>query len=95
MILFGLWSLVADILVLLVVAFYTLVERKVIASIQRRRGLNVVGLWGLLQPIADAVKLIGKEVSIGLDRDCYTMSLDGLFRACNCCWVPIKGFELW
>jgi NADH-quinone oxidoreductase subunit H len=55
---------VANILVLLVVAFYTLVERKVIASIQRRRGPNVVGLWGLLQPIADAVKLIGKEVII-------------------------------
>ncbi len=64
MILLGLWSLVADILVLLVVAFYTLVERKVIASIQRRRGPNVVGIWGILQPIADAVKLINKEVII-------------------------------
>jgi NADH:ubiquinone oxidoreductase subunit H len=50
--------------VLLVVAFYTLVERKVIASVQRRRGPNVVGFWGILQPIADAVKLINKEVLI-------------------------------
>jgi len=49
---------------LLVVAFYTLVERKVIAAVQRRRGPNVVGFWGLLQPIADAVKLINKEVVI-------------------------------
>ena len=64
MVLLGLWSLVADILVLLIVAFYTLVERKVIASIQRRRGPNVVGIWGVLQPIADAVKLINKEVII-------------------------------
>lgn len=54
--------MLADILVLLAVAFYTLVERKVIASVQRRRGPNVVGIWGLLQPIADAVKLINKEV---------------------------------
>lgn len=64
MILLGLWTLLADILVLLVVAFYTLVERKVIGSIQRRRGPNVVGIWGLLQPIADAVKLVNKEVVI-------------------------------
>lgn len=64
MILLGLWSIVADVLVLLVVAFYTLVERKVIAAVQRRRGPNVVGFWGLLQPIADAVKLINKEVVI-------------------------------
>lgn len=49
---------------LLVVAFYTLVERKVIARIQRRRGPNVVGIWGLLQPIADAVKLINKEAVV-------------------------------
>jgi len=53
-----------DILVLLIVAFYTLVERKVIAAVQRRRGPNVTGFWGLLQPIADAVKLINKEVVI-------------------------------
>jgi NADH:ubiquinone oxidoreductase subunit H len=36
----------------------------VIGSIQRRRGPNVTGFWGLLQPIADAVKLINKEVVI-------------------------------
>jgi NADH-quinone oxidoreductase subunit H len=49
------------IFMLLSVAYLTLMERKVIASIQRRRGPNVVGLFGVLQPIADAVKLIGKE----------------------------------
>jgi NADH-quinone oxidoreductase subunit H len=52
------------VVVLIIVAFYTLVERKVIASIQRRRGPNVVGIWGLLQPIADAIKLINKEILI-------------------------------
>ena len=64
MLIIGLWVVVASILVLLVIAFYTLVERKVIGSIQRRRGPNVVGIWGRLQPIADAVKLIAKEVLV-------------------------------
>ena len=64
MLLFGLYVVIVDVIVLLVVAFYTLVERKVIASIQRRRGPNVVGIWGVLQPIADAVKRINKEVVI-------------------------------
>ena len=37
-------------------------ERRVIGRIQARRGPNRVGLWGLLQPVADAIKLIQKEV---------------------------------
>ena len=46
---------------LVAVAYFTLAERKVIASIQRRRGPNVVGIWGLLQPLADGLKLLTKE----------------------------------
>jgi NADH-quinone oxidoreductase subunit H len=46
---------------LVAVAYFTLAERKVIASIQRRRGPNVVGIWGLLQPLADGLKLLVKE----------------------------------
>jgi NADH-quinone oxidoreductase subunit H len=46
---------------LIAVAYFTLAERKVIASIQRRRGPNVVGIWGLLQPLADGLKLLVKE----------------------------------
>src|SRR3990172_8985677 len=38
------------------------VERRLIARIQVRRGPNRLGPWGLLQPIADAIKLIQKEV---------------------------------
>ena len=46
---------------LVAVAYFTLAERKVIASMQRRRGPNVVGMWGLLQPLADGLKLLIKE----------------------------------
>ena len=46
---------------LLSVAYLTYVERKVIAAMKLRRGPNVVGPFGLLQPIADAIKLIFKE----------------------------------
>jgi NADH-quinone oxidoreductase subunit H len=46
---------------LLATAFLTLSERKVMASCQRRKGPNVVGFIGLLQPISDGLKLIVKE----------------------------------
>lgn len=49
---------------LISVAMLTLAERKVIAAIQLRKGPNVVGPWGLLQPFADGVKLIFKETII-------------------------------
>lgn len=47
---------------LLALAFFTLAERKVMASFHRRRGPNVRGIFGMLQPFADALKLITKEV---------------------------------
>ena len=49
---------------LLCVAYLTYAERRVIGLMQMRRGPNVVGPFGLLQPIADAVKLLFKEVIV-------------------------------
>jgi NADH-quinone oxidoreductase subunit H len=46
---------------LISVAYFTLAERKILASIQRRRGPMVVGLWGLGQALADGLKLLVKE----------------------------------
>jgi len=46
---------------LIAVAYFTLAERKILASIQRRRGPAVVGLWGLGQALADGLKLLVKE----------------------------------
>ena len=50
--------------ILLSVAFITIIERKVMGSMQRRVGPNTVGVFGVLQPFADALKLILKEVVV-------------------------------
>ncbi|MDO5086835.1 MAG: NADH-quinone oxidoreductase subunit NuoH [Comamonadaceae bacterium] len=60
------WSLLKIVAILLplmgAVAYTTLWERKLLGWMQVRHGPNRVGPWGMLQPIADAVKLLTKEI---------------------------------
>jgi NADH-quinone oxidoreductase subunit H len=46
---------------LISVAYFTLAERKILGAIHRRRGPNVIGVYGLLQPLSDGFKLLVKE----------------------------------
>lgn len=56
--------LVVIVPLLISVAYFTLAERKILGAIQRRRGPNVVGTYGLLQPLSDGFKLLVKETVI-------------------------------
>lgn len=69
-------SLVLLIVVLTIVAYVTLLERRLLARFQHRIGPNRVGPWGLLQPAADALKSIFKEeLTVGkADRFVYIMA---------------------
>jgi NADH-quinone oxidoreductase subunit H len=54
-------TLLIVIFILVSVALFTLFERKIMANIQKRKGPNVVGILGILQPFADGLKLLVKE----------------------------------
>lgn len=49
------------IFILIAVAYFTHAERKILGATQRRRGPNVIGVYGLLQPLSDGLKLLTKE----------------------------------
>ncbi len=53
--------IIVVVFLLVAVAYFTLAERKFLATVQRRRGPNVVGIYGLLQPLSDGLKLLTKE----------------------------------
>jgi NADH-quinone oxidoreductase subunit H len=60
---------------LIAIAYLTLAERKILSSIQRRKGPNVVGVCGLLQPLADGLKLFVKEFIIPSNADTFLFIL--------------------
>src|SRR5580693_5872408 len=88
--------LVAEILaiivpLLLAVAYLTYAERKVLAAAQLRRGPNVVGPFGLLQPIADGLKLLMKETVIptGANRGVFLAAPIVTFTLAIVAWAVI------
>ena len=58
--------------VLISVAYLTLAERKVMAAMQQRNGPNSVGFLGLLQPLADGLKLLLKETIIPTNANIFS-----------------------
>ena len=58
--------------ILISVAYLTLAERKVMGSMQQRKGPNVVGFLGLLQPLADGLKLLLKETVIPTNANTFS-----------------------
>ena len=70
-------SLAVIVPLLIGVAYLTYAERKVLGSMQLRKGPNVVGPFGLAQPFADAIKMLFKETIIpaGSDRALFVICL--------------------
>src|SRR5580700_567928 len=76
---------------LLGVAYYTYAERKVLAFSQLRKGPNVVGPFGLLQPIADGLKLLMKETVVpsGANRMVFVAAPIVTFTLALVAWAVI------
>jgi len=79
------------------VAYLTYAERKVMAAIQLRKGPNVVGPFGLLQPFADAIKMITKETIIpsGSNRVLFVMAPMLTFILAMLAWAVIPVNDGW
>lgn len=76
---------------LIAVAYLTLMERKVMAAMQRRRGPNVNGPFGMLQAFADAIKMITKETVIpaGANRALFLFAPFLTFSLAMLAWAVI------
>ncbi len=100
----GFWSLyvlptgiiVAEVIavvvpLLLAIAYFTYAERKVLAYSQLRKGPNVVGPFGLFQPIADGLKLLMKETVIpsGANRIVFVAAPMLTFTLALVAWAVI------
>ena len=79
------------------VAYMTYAERKVIAAIQLRKGPNVVGPLGLLQPVADGLKLLFKEtiLPVGANRVVFLLAPMLTFILSLIAWAVIPFDEGW
>lgn len=74
--------------ILIMVAYFTLLERKAMANMQRRYGPNYVGLFGILQPLADGLKLLRKMYSHVYSANLWVYYLSP-------CFLFISSLFLW
>ena len=83
--------------VMLSVAYLTYAERRVIGAMQRRRGPNRVGYYGLLQPIADGLKLLSKEVILPTNANRFLFLLAPILSIgpSLAAWAVIPFSEGW
>jgi NADH-quinone oxidoreductase subunit H len=83
--------------VLLIMAYLTFAERKVLAAMQLRRGPNVVGPFGLFQPFADAIKMVFKETIIptGANRALFLLAPMITFGLAVMAWAVIPVNDGW
>lgn len=72
-------------------------DRKIWAAVQMRRGPNVVGAWGLLQTVADALKYVVKEIVIpaGADKTLFMLAPMLAFVLAILSWAVIPFYDTW
>ncbi len=83
--------------VLIMMAYLTYAERKVLAAMQLRKGPNVVGPFGLFQPFADAIKMMMKETIIpsGANRVLFLLGPMLTFALAVIAWAVIPVDDGW
>ncbi len=64
---------------LLAIAYFTVYERHILAALQRRQGPNIVGFYGILQPLADGLKLFIKESILPKSANIFLFLLSPVF----------------
>lgn len=64
---------------LIAIAYFTLYERQILAALQRRQGPNMIGYYGLFQPLADGLKLFLKESILPKSANTFLFILSPVF----------------
>ena len=80
-------------IILFAVAYLTYAERKIMGAMQRRHGPTTVGPFGLLQPIADGVKLLSKEIIVpsGADKAVFLLAPALTFLLALAAWAVVPA----